>query len=197
MEFSDLPGMPVLSARGEPLGYVTQVFLSADLTRLASLVCADGDEAEFVLPARALRGDGTVRAGGRRLDAPAGVPCPVGKPVFSDGGAFLGRVEGISPGNAGVLTVAGRGFRQCYPLRAVSAGEAVIVRSRRRGKEPKAPSAAAAGYRLNLLGRKVAKPLKIGDTLLADAGETVTPRLLQRAREHNRLLELTAGLLTE
>lgn len=50
-----------------------------------------------------------------------------------------------------------------------------------------------AAYRTNLLGRRVRRTVEG----LACEGEKVTAEMLQRAHESNRILELTAGVLTQ
>lgn len=49
----------------------------------------------------------------------------------------------------------------------------------------------------NLLGKQVKKTVFSEEGTLASAGETVTPAVLKKAREHNRLVELAANTLTE
>lgn len=218
MEFSTLIGKLVLSPEGERCGYVTQVYLDKNFTALSCLVCADGEEEEFILPESAVQGIGdAVVAGKARLTAPSGAPCPVGKPVYDENGVLLGTASALSGGGNGVLTVIGKNGKREFPVQRISVGEIVVVHAKKNPitKKPRAPKKPRAQktvketpaapsrpesepteelvYHRNVLGKKVQKTV---DGLAAE-GERVTAEMLRRARESNRLLELTACVLTE
>lgn len=214
MELSQLIGKPVLSPAGEALGCVKCAYVFKN--ELSGLLCFDRDEEEFFLPSRALLSFGdAVIAEPCRTDGQRGEPFPVGKPVFDEWGRFLGAACAMETGEHGVLTVFPGGKTElCFPLSALSFGEAVIVYETRRPPrkkttrmrqnaiqvaktEPNAEEKTGALPSTGLLGKQVKKPVCWEDETLARAGETVTPALLKRAREHNRLLELAAHTLTE
>ncbi len=220
MEFSTLIGKLVLSPEGERCGYVTQVYLDKNFTALSCLICADGEEEEFILPGSAVQGIGdAVVAGKARLTAPSGTPCPIGKPVYDENGVFLGAASALSGGGDGVLTVIGKNGKREFSVRRISTGEIVVVhykkppvlkkprtqrkpRTQKTVKEtstaekpsrPEQEPAKKSIYHMNVLGEKVHTPVDG----LAVEGEKVTAEMLRRARENNRLLELTACVLTK
>lgn len=217
MELSTFIGKPVLSPTGENYGYTKCVYLSKDLSKLSCLICVDGEEEEFIIPAAAVQSVGDVIIAGKaRLPAPTGVPCPVGKAVYDEYGTFLGAASALTDGKNSALTVVGAIGTREFATSQIIVGETVIVRygkafaKKPRTRKPHETTDVAptppvkvnnqstngeksAVYRMNLLGRRLLKPVKG----LAEAGETVTPEMLRRAHESNRLLELTAGVLTE
>lgn len=219
MNFSSLPGTLVLSPAGEELGYVLAAFVSLRPFGLTSLVCADAEEEEFILPARAVRScKDAIIAGNGRLNSPAGVPCPVGRPAYDERGAFLGRVaelsehgelalsdgtalraENIAAGEAVVVYPAGKlppaGVKKTAAKRATARKNEERVEKTAPAEEKTPPREENALSAADLLGKRVKKPLLGGE--LASAGDVVTPEVLQRARRSNRLVELAASTLTE
>ena len=130
MKLSDLIGAPVLSPAGEWLGYAKSAYLCQNLHSLACLVCADGDEEEFLLPAHTLLSVGdAVIAGSARVKAPVGVPSPVGKPVYNAQGDYLGVGAEFITGENSVLFVAGQGSVIVFPAEFLTVNETVIVYS--------------------------------------------------------------------
>lgn len=216
MEFSMLISKPLLSESGKMQGYVKGLYLSEDLSSLLFLSCADGEEEEFFLPANAIKkiSDAIIVKDVEKA-RPYGVPCPVGKAVFDESGAFLGAAGALTSGANGVLTVVGACGEKQYPARQVSAGECVIVRGGKNQKQKKKPAQKTQafdgenappikpfkeplpketmGYRSDLLGKRAQRTI---DGLLS-AGERVTTDTLRRAHESNRLLELASAVLTE
>lgn len=96
MNVSMYIGKPVLTPAGGACGYVTEARLTRDYTAISSLVCADGEEEEFFLPARAVLSVGdAVIAGPARLGAPSGLASPVGRTVFSHVGEALGVISDL------------------------------------------------------------------------------------------------------
>ena len=94
MQLSTLIGKPVLTRAGDRLGYVTAAHPARDLKKISSLVCADDDENEFCLPARAILSvSDAVIAGGARLKAPTGIESPIGKRAYSHTGEELGALS--------------------------------------------------------------------------------------------------------
>ena len=203
MEFSTLIGKPLLSPAGENFGYVLQVYLKENLSSVSCLLCADCDEEEFFLSFSAVHSTGDVLiAENCRLESPLGVPCPVGKAVFDEHGSFLGAAKSLTDG--GVLTVVGAIGEREFSAKQLTVNETVVVRyaSAKKRPQPKkekprrvdpVPEDTSDEYRLNLLGKRLQKAV----TGLAEAGEIITAELIGRARESNRLLELTANTLTE
>lgn len=217
MEYSMLISKPLLSESGAVQGYVRGLLLSEDLSSLLFLACADAEEEEFYLPATAIKriGDAIVVKAVKN-QFPSGVPCPVGKAVYDEDGAFLGAASALTDGPCGVLTVVGAFGEKQYPAKKISAGECVIVRGSRPQKVKKAPSKPrpvpkddrapaplpslqddqpqnTVKYRTDLLGKQAQR--EIGGLL--SAGERVTAETLRRAHENNRLLELASAVLTE
>ena len=202
MEFSTLIGKPLLSSAGESLGYVKAVTLVKSLSSLSALSCVDCEEEEFFVPASAVESVGdAIIIGKARLKEPTGVPCPVGRAVYDENGTYLGAASALSSGENGVLTVIGACGAREFPVKSVVVGDTVIVCEKRarskktvqvKPRPPKKPEQPKVDYRTNLLGRQVQRAVKG----LASAGETVTPEMIRRARESNKLLELTANTLT-
>ena len=160
MKLSDLIGAPVLSPAGEWLGYAKSAYLCQNLRALSCLVCADGDEEEFLLPAHTLLSVGdAVIAGGARIKAPVGVPSPVGKPVYNAQGDYLGVGAEFITGENALLFVAGQGSVIVFPAEHLTVSETVIVysdpsekptarrksavRARKQQKSPSAPAEAS------------------------------------------------------
>lgn len=128
MQVSALIGKPVLSGNGERLGYVTALFFARDYSRISCLVCADDEEEEFILPARAVRADGdAVIVGRQRLPEPVGVPSPIGRTVYSHTGEQLGIVADIRTGNTPEFVLHGPQKEECFPLSIAAVGETVIL----------------------------------------------------------------------
>lgn len=97
MELSTLIGKPVLSPSGETLGYVKCAYVAKNMNALSSLVCVDGEEEEFYLPARAvLSAEDAVIAGSARLKEPSGVNFPLGAPVYTNRGEYLGKAAELT-----------------------------------------------------------------------------------------------------
>ena len=132
MQLSSLIGKQILSPAGEVLGYVKGAYLGKNFLKLSALVCIDGDEEEFYLPARAiLAAEDAVIAGKARLEKPTGAPCPVGKTAYTEKGEYLGLVtdflygeEGVTP----VLIASKDGVRTPLPVDLTTVGETVILR---------------------------------------------------------------------
>lgn len=207
MQLSLLPGKPVFSREGKELGYVKCAYICKNQRDLACLVCVDGEEEEFILPAKELTfSDDKVSAGKARLKAPLGLPCPVGKAVFDREGRFLGRCNGYD--TDGTLSV-WNGSAQTLPAARICLGDAVIAafpsqREKKTArtaqnairvdkKEKRTDDVASGREEFGVLGRQVKKPVEG----VAAPGETVTPATLKRARENNKLLELAANTLTQ
>lgn len=213
MEYSILIGKPLLLESGENLGYITGLFLSKDLSKLCTLACADNEEEEFFLPAEAVvsAGDAVIVKSAAQ-SSPLGTPCPIGKAVFDEGGAFLGGAAALTDGQNGILTVCGPFGEREYPAKSLSLGSCAIVRSGKQRPPKKrsipkekenhpAPekitsevrSQEGTDYRLDLIGRRAVRDVEG----LVFAGDAVTRDTLRRAHEYNRLLELAAAVLTE
>ena len=202
MEFSSLIGKPLLSSSGESLGYVKAVLLVKNLSSLSALSCVDGEEEEFFVPASAVESIGdAIILGKARLKEPAGVPCPVGRAVYDENGTYLGAASALLSGENGVLTVIGACGAREFPVKSVVVGDKVMISEKRtrpkktaqtKPRPPKKSEPPKTDYRTNLLGRQLQRAVKG----LASAGETVTPEMIRRARESNKLLELTANTLT-
>ncbi len=128
MQLSTLIGKPVLTRAGDRLGYVTAVYLSRDMKKISSLLCADDEEEEFCLPARAmLSAADAVIAGGARLKAPTGIASPIGKRAYTHTGEELGTLTDVELGEEPALLITrGENTLRCETARAVIR-ETVIV----------------------------------------------------------------------
>lgn len=159
MLISSLPGKAVLTRSGEWLGYVVALTLTRDMKKLSCLICADAEEEEFLLPARAVLSAGdAVIARRQRAERATGVPSPIGRQVFSHTGEELGVIADVDTGEAPALIVRGEEERRVAVLCAAM-DQTVIVyptpeerraasgtRSKTRSPKPKpqpAPIAAA------------------------------------------------------
>lgn len=128
MQLSEIIGTMILSPEGENLGYVKEAFLTRDATALSCLVAVDGDEEEFILPARSvLAVKDAIIAGRGRISAPTGAPSPMGRAAFSEHGEYLGAVVDVTLSAAPAIAVLREGTAQTFPLTRVTAGETVIV----------------------------------------------------------------------
>lgn len=125
MQISSLVGKRILTPDEKEIGYVLGVLLSKNRKKLSALVCADEDEEEFYLPARALIKVGeTVTARPSRLTTATGEVCPIGFPVYSDAGKFLGFVKNVLLEEDAFLVLDGA----VLPIGSVKIGDAAIVR---------------------------------------------------------------------
>ncbi len=130
MQISSLIGKPVLSPAGETYGYVTGVRLTRDFEKLSTLLCADREEEEFFLPARAILSAGdAVLASKTRIPSPVGVPSPIGACAYSHTGELLGCVGDllVEEGSEAMLVVVKGGIRTSYPVKSAYMGESVIL----------------------------------------------------------------------
>ena len=138
MQLSSLIGKQILSPAGELLGYVKGAYLGKDFLKLSALVCIDGDEEEFYLPARAiLAAEDAVIAGKGRLEKPVGAPCPVGQTAYTEKGEYLGLItdflygeEGVTP----VLIATKEGVRTPLPVDLITVGDTVMLRDAKSAK---------------------------------------------------------------
>lgn len=216
MQISTLIGKRIFSREGNELGYVLSVLLTKNRTKLFALGCADGEENEFYLPARAVLsvGDAVVCNDQRaEIIEEQGQNAPFGLAVYTERGELLGTVYDLSLEQDGAFLILNDGAR--YPAARARFGQAVILRA-----EPPARKKSAAAprektispllapeqtktppagefNRLNLLGRRVRKTVFDSEgNVLAHTGEVITPETLAHARRHNRLLQLTVNTLT-
>ena len=128
MRFSSWIGKDVLSRSGERLGYVVALRLTRDMKKLSCLVCADEEEAEFYLPARAvLSAEDAVIAGRQRFEMPTGQPCPVGRSVYLHTGEFFGVIADVDTGEEPALAVWTEDGERSVPAACAAMGETVIV----------------------------------------------------------------------
>ena len=128
MQLSTLIGKPVLTRAGDRLGYVTAALPARDLKKISSLVCADDDENEFCLPARAILSvSDAVIAGGARLKAPTGIESPIGKRAYSHTGEELGALSDVELGETPSLLITGDNAQLRCDATCATIGETVIV----------------------------------------------------------------------
>ena len=130
MQLSSLIGKPVLSPSGEAYGYITAARPTKDLTRLACLVGADGEEEEFIIPARAILSLGdAVIAGRARISAPTGVEAPIGKEIYAYTGEYLGTVCDLLTGDGAeaILVVTKEGVRTTAAASCAVFGEHIVL----------------------------------------------------------------------
>ena len=160
MLISSLPGKAVLTRSGEWLGYVVALTLTRDMKKLSCLICADAEEEEFLLPARAVLSAGdAVIARRQRAERATGVPSPIGRQVFSHTGEELGVIADVDTGEDPALIVRGEEERRVavlcaamdqtvivYPTpeeRRAASGTRSKTRSTPKPKPQPAPEAAA------------------------------------------------------
>lgn len=223
MQLSALISKPTLSKEGKPIGYVKNVYIGKNKNSLSALICVDGEEEEFTIPARSVSFGKDIVVGSARCSSPSGFPCPVGKSVYSSLGERLGTAREYTLCDEGAfLTAEKEGVKTNYPAARLVIGEIVVVypakktpRSQRaaRPTEPcghclRAPSEQPlkdckqcgetgkdALYASNLLGKPLKRELKNESGTLAAAGERVTPSMIREAAKQNRLLALCATVL--
>ena len=160
MLISSLPGKAVLTRSGEWLGYIVALTLTRDMKKLSCLICADAEEEEFLLPARAVLSAGdAVIARRQRAERATGAPSPIGRQVFSHTGEELGVIEDVDTGEDPALIVRGEEERRVavlcaamdqtvivYPTpeeRRAASGTRSKTRSAPKPKPQPAPKAAA------------------------------------------------------
>lgn len=135
MELSSLIGKRILSPVGEVLGFCLRACPTRDLKKLSSLVCVDGEEEEYYLPARSITAiSDAIIAGKARLGSPTGISFPVGMPAYSEHGELIGVVADFLLGEApsvviSKIIITNDGARAVYPAECVQIGETVIVYS--------------------------------------------------------------------
>lgn len=128
MLISSLVGKTVLSRSGERFGYVLALRPTRDMKKLSCLVCADEDEEEFFLPARAvLSVEDAVIAGRQRTNAPTGIPSPIGSPVYTHTGEQLGTITDIDTGDSPALILFSNGEAHRIDVSCAAMDETVIV----------------------------------------------------------------------
>lgn len=130
MQLSTLIGKPILSPAGEAYGYVVAARPAKDLTKLACLVAADGEEEEFYIPARAVLSFGdAIIAGRMRLKAPTGVDAPIGKEIYSFTGEYLGTVCDLLLGDGAdpLLVVTREGAKATAAASCAIFGEHIVL----------------------------------------------------------------------
>ena len=128
MLISSLVGKTVLSRSGERFGYVLALRPTRDMKKLSCLVCADEDEEEFFLPARAvLSVEDAVIAGRQRTNAPTGIPSPIGSPVYTHTGEQLGTITDIDTGDSPALILFSNGEEHRIDVSCAAMDETVIV----------------------------------------------------------------------
>lgn len=201
MQLSSIIGKQVLTQNGKLLGYVKDAFFQRKYAKISCLCCVDGEENPFYLPARAVRAYGDVLlATTARIPSPVGMPSPVGKCVYTHLGEFLGSVCDVllTPDATSLFIVCNGEGQTSLAVDTLSLGENIIVRKQ---KEPSAPLQTADARplppRVGLLGKQVKRTVYDGEgNPLILANERITAETLQRARKHNRLLQLTVNTLT-
>lgn len=223
MQLSTLIGKPVLTPAGEERGYVLAANLSRNLSKLACLICADGEEEEFFLPASAISAiSDAVIAKGANMEQPSGVPSPIGRAAYTAGGTLLGVVSDVllSEGAETVLIVTGEHALTQIPAASAAIGDRVIVHPKEAPRPKRAPKKRPQTKKEAPMSEDKVQNLKIpvrtellsGTDLLgkvvrrtvfderggviATAGEKVTLAVLSRARRKNRLVRLAVNTLT-
>ena len=161
MLISSLVGKTVLSRSGERFGYVLALRPARDMKKLSCLVCADDDEEEFFLPARAvLSVEDAVIAGRQRANAPTGIPSPIGSPVYTHTGEQLGTITDIDTGDSPALILFSNGEEHRIDVSCAAMDETVIVYPTAEDRR----SAGSRRTRLATTGRTSAKKTKTSTT---------------------------------
>lgn len=201
MQLSELISKQVIAKDGSALGYVKNVYLNKSKSAISALCCVDGDEEEFFVPARGVISIGEfVTVGGSRCQAPAGLPCPVGKAVYSARGGYLGMAREFTIGEEGAyLTAEKEGDKTRYPAERLVWEEIVLALPPQKSQIKQTggnqrQTEQESLYESNLLGKRVKRELKDGELTLIRAGERVTPAIIREAAKRNRLLELSAAV---
>ena len=129
MQITSLIGKQLLSPAGETPGYVLQAFLSRDGKKISCLRCANGDDEEFILPARAILSCSyAIVAGSTRIPSPTGMPAPVMLPVYDQCGESLGTVaDYVTATDEPLFVVVKNGIRTEYPLSRALLGDTLVI----------------------------------------------------------------------
>lgn len=203
MQLSSIIGKQVLTPSGKAIGYVKDAFLNRKCTKLACLCCIDSEEDAFFLPSRAVRAYGDVLiVTSSRLPTPVGIPSPIGKCVYSHLGEALGTVCDVvfDDEESPRFIVCNRETQISYPVSRIILGENAIVREERPAAAPSVSiceQPASHVVHTGLLGKRVQRTVYDGEgNPIIPANERITAQTLQRARKHNKLLQLTANTLT-
>lgn len=125
---STVIGKQLLSPAGDRLGYVIGATLTQSMKGISCLRCADGDDEEFYLPARAVRsyGDALI-VGNTRIPAPTGVPSPVMTPAYTHTGELAGVVCDFALGENPQYILWKNGKQTAVPLALATGKETLIV----------------------------------------------------------------------
>ena len=130
MQITSLIGKQILSPAGEKIGYVVSAYPSRDFKKISCFLCADEDEEEFFLPAKNVLhwGDALV-ANRSRISTPTGLPCPVGSPVYTHTGEWMGALGELLIGDEAdpLFIVHKEGTKITLPLARVSVGDIIMV----------------------------------------------------------------------
>ena len=129
---SSFIGKRLITPAGENLGYVLGVRLSRDRRKLSCLLCADGEEEEFFLPARAVLYDSDALVVRKtRISSPTGILPPVMTPVYTHTGELLGTAADFRFGDEDPALIARKdGTETVCPLPNLCWGETVVLHPR-------------------------------------------------------------------
>ncbi len=175
MQLSNLIGKQILSPAGEAYGYVLSALPTKDLSKLSSLVAVDAEEEEFCIPARAILSiDDAVIAGRMRIDAPTGIPSPIGREVFSYTGEYLGAVCDLllGDGSEAILVVTRDGVRTTAAAACAIFGEHIVLYL---DKEARDAAAKSGGKKKASLPRAAVQREFTQKAELAPAEDTAAP----------------------
>lgn len=127
-KLSSLIGKQLLSPAGERLGYVLDATLTQTLKGISCLRCADGEDEEFYLPARAILSYGDALIVGKsRISAPTGAPSPMMTPAYSHTGELEGVVCDYVLGDDPQYVLWKDGKEILVPLTRAARGETLIL----------------------------------------------------------------------
>lgn len=148
-KLSSLIGKQLLTPAGERLGYVLGATLTQNLKNISCLYCADQEDEEFYLPARAILSYGDALIVGKsRLSAPTGVPSPVMTPAYLHTGELAGVVCDYILGDDPRLVLWKDGTQTTVSLSLAARGETLIIypteAAKKRAPKSRASSAPAA-----------------------------------------------------
>ncbi len=187
----DLIGKKVVSCEGKILGYTRAPLFSQNFKRICALLCADGEEEDFILPlSMRQKVDDVFLMPRQKRQNVAGMPySPLLKQAYSAQGKFLGVVEDVQLEEFKISALIIDGKE--YAANTIKAfGDCVLIND--------APAPARKKKRKDkiILGRVLKFDVfnQDGDVLFSK-GTLITPQILRNAALNKRLLELTAKTL--
>lgn len=200
MYLTDLIGQEI-TADNTAIGYSYAVCFSHGCKKVTALLCADEEEEDFFLPLSpdAFKGGKLVMPRSRKSKNTGTVYSPFSRPIYRSDGVFLGFVTDMVLSDFKVTAL--QAGEKVFPAEEVTAfGDCILIGQKAKGgqkKEQEKTPSSARQRRPLVLGRTVkADILDEEGNLLFARGTAVTPKILRQAVKFNRLIELTAKVLS-